>query len=405
MGGRPMLAYVLHAPFSLPILGPKRILKRVLPVQQTKTGRANFSFQSVTRSGQPWDSWSAQGRNPAMAQELVVVNLSPRSTGNRVNPTTAEFSGEHLVVRLRSHAGLLRLDHSVKQIFVLPGMVIAASIAGVTLDSAFAVRAVLGLLAVVAAASSNYVLNELLDAPFDRLHPTKRTRPAACRKINVPLAYVQWLVCAAAGFLLAYAVSWQLFACVLSLWLMGCAYNVPPVRMKDLPYLDVLAESINNPIRFCVGWYIVTSAVLPPASVLLAYWMLGGYFMALKRFSEYRQIGVESARLYRRSFVRYTEESLLVSALFYAAAAMLFFGAFIMRYRMEMIFAFPFIALLMADYFKLAFACESPVQHPEKLYRQPLLMALLAICSAVLIVTSFVHFPWLAQMFPKSGLR
>lgn len=314
--------------------------------------------------------------------------------------TNAQLKG-----RLRAHVGLLRLDHSVKQIFVLPGIVIAASIADASVNSAFALRALLGLLAVVAVASSNYVLNELLDAPFDRLHPVKCMRPAACRSINVTLGYAQWLACGAVGFLLAWAVSWQLFFAVLSLWIMGCAYNIPPLRMKDLPYLDVLSESINNPIRFCVGWYIVTSTVLPPASVLLAYWMLGGYFMALKRFSEYRQIGAESARLYRRSFMRYTEESLLVSALFYAAAAMLFFGAFIMRYRMEMIFAFPFIALLMAVYFKLAFLFDSPVQHPEKLYRQPGLMALLAACSTVLIVTSFVHFHWLAQMFPKSGLK
>lgn len=319
--------------------------------------------------------------------------------------TSTPISDARAVSRFKSHASLLRLDHSVKQIFVLPGLVIAASITGATFDSALAVRAVLGLLAVVAVASSNYVLNELLDAPFDRLHPVKCARPAARCSINIPLAYAQWLLCGLAGFLLAWAVCWQLFLCVLCLWLAGCAYNVPPARMKDLPYLDVLAESVNNPIRFCVGWYIVTSTFLPPASVLLAYWMLGGYFMALKRFSEYRQIGAESARLYRLSFVKYTEESLLVSALFYAAAAMLFFGAFIMRYRIEMIFAFPFIALLMAAYFKLAFLFDSPVQHPEKLYREPMLMTLLALCSTVLIVTSFVHLPWLVQIFPKSGVR
>jgi decaprenyl-phosphate phosphoribosyltransferase len=127
--------------------------------------------------------------------------------------------------------------------------------------------------------------------------------------------------------------------------------------------------------------------------------------MALKRFSEYRQIGMETAVLYRRSFAYYTEQSLLVSVLFYASAAMLFFGAFIMRYRIEMILAFPFIALLMAVYFRLAFEDDSPVQHPEKLYRERGLMALLVLCSAVLVVTSFVHFSWLAQMFPKSGLR
>jgi 4-hydroxybenzoate polyprenyltransferase len=221
----------------------------------------------------------------------------------------------------------------------------------------------------------------------------------------LPLAYAQWIVCGVLGFLPALAVSKQLFVCVFALWAMGCLYNIPPLRTKDVPYLDVLSESINNPIRFCVGWYIVCTAVIPPASMLIAYWMLGGYFMALKRFSEYRQIGYESAAKYRRSFLFYTEQSLLVSVLFYAATSMLFFGAFVMRYRMEMIFAFPFIALLMAVYFNLAFALDSPVQNPEKLYREPRVMMLLGVCCMVLSATSFVHLPWLAQLFPRSGVR
>ena len=307
--------------------------------------------------------------------------------------------------RLAAHFDLFRLDHSVKQIFVFPGIVVAASITGESASLALFWRAALGLLAVVATASSNYVLNELLDAPFDRAHPTKCMRPAASGIIHVPLACAQWIACGLIGFLFALAVSKMLFLCVFSLWVMGCLYNIPPVRTKDVPWLDVLSESINNPIRFCVGWYIVTSTVLPPASLLIAYWMLGGYFMALKRFSEFRQIGYQLAKLYRRSFLFYTEQSLLASVLFYAATSMLFFGAFIMRYRMEMIFAFPFIALLMAVYFNLAFSQDSPVQNPEKLYREPRVMALLGICCTVLILTSFVQIPWLAQVFPKSGVH
>jgi hypothetical protein len=34
-----------------------------------------------------------------------------------------------------------------------------------------------------------------------------------------------------------------------ALWIMGCVYNLPPVRSKDAPYLDVLSESVNNPLR------------------------------------------------------------------------------------------------------------------------------------------------------------
>lgn len=303
------------------------------------------------------------------------------------------------------YISLLRLDHSVKQVFVLPGIVIAASLTGAKPAVELLVRTILGLTAVVAVASSNYVLNEILDAPFDRLHPTKWTRPAASRCVSIPLAYLQWLFFGGVGFLLAAEVSKALLLSALSLWVMGCFYNIPPLRLKDIPYADVLSESINNPIRLCIGWYIVTTTVIPPASLLLAYWMLGAYFMTLKRFSEYRQIGCERAPRYRRSFEFYSEQGLLSCVTFYAAASMLFFGAFIMRYRMEMVFAFPFIALLMAVYFNLSFAENSPVQHPEKLYREPGLMVLFAVCCIVLVVTSFISFPWLAQLFPKSGVH
>ena len=307
--------------------------------------------------------------------------------------------------RILAHASLLRLDHSVKQIFVLPGIVIAAGLTDAPLDRGLLVRALLGVAAVMAVASSNYVLNELLDAPYDRLHPTKRMRPAACCSINVPLAYAQWLIVGAIGFALALEVSKPLFFSVLSLWIMGCLYNIPPIRTKDVPYVDVLSESVNNPIRLCVGWYIVTAIVIPPVSLLVAYWMLGAYFMALKRFSEYRQIGRDSAVKYRKSFEFYNEQSLLTSVLFYASTAMLFFGAFIMRYRMEMVFAFPFIALLMAVYFKLAFVEDSPVQNPEKLYREPRVMALLIVCCMVLIAMLYIDLPWLGRVFPRSGVH
>lgn len=303
---------------------------------------------------------------------------------------------------MSAHFSLLRLDHSVKQIFVIPGIVIAASLTDAKFSYGLMWRVLLGFLAVTVIASSNYVLNELLDAPYDRLHPTKRFRPAACRSVNVPLAYVQWLVLGIVGLLLAYPVSKGMMFSVLALWAMGCFYNIPPIRTKDIAYMDVLSESLNNPIRFCVGWYIVTATVIPPVSMLVAYWMLGAYFMALKRFSEYRQIGCESAKAYRRSFEFYTEKSLLNSVLFYAATAMLFFGAFIMRYRMEMVFAFPLIALLMAVYFDLAFEPDSAVQNPEKLFREPRLLVLLASCCVMLVVLSFINLPWLAQMFPKS---
>src|SRR6185503_10946662 len=94
---------------------------------------------------------------------------------------------------------------------------------------------------------------------------------------------------------------------LLALWIMAIVYNVPPIRAKDQPYVDVLSEAINNPLRMLAGWFIVTSATVAPASLLLSYWMIGCYFMALKRYAELVDMGDRSvAGAYRKSFAYYT---------------------------------------------------------------------------------------------------
>jgi hypothetical protein len=127
--------------------------------------------------------------------------------------------------------------------------------------------------------------------------------------------------------------------------------------------------------------------------------MIGCYFMALKRFSEYRQIGASRAGAYRNSFKWYTEESLLVSVLFYASLAMLLFGAYMMRYRIELILAFPALALLMTVYFRMSFQPDSPVQNPEKLYKQKFLMGTLALTVILMGVLQIVRIPSIEKFF------
>ena len=119
------------------------------------------------------------------------------------------------------------------------------------------------------------------------------------------------------------------------------------VRSKDVPYVDVMSEAVNNPLRMLAGWFIVGSESVAPGSLLLSYWMVGCYFMAVKRLAEYRMIGcATTAGGYRKSFRFYDEPRLLISIVFYASAAMLFFGAFVMRYKLELILAFPLAGTL-----------------------------------------------------------
>src|SRR5688572_2667231 len=305
---------------------------------------------------------------------------------------------------LRGHASIARVDHWFKNVFVLPGIVIALGTDPYVDRAGLGWRIIIGLLSICLIASSNYTLNELIDAPFDRHHPTKHRRPVPSGEVSVPLGYVQWLVLMIAGVALAWTISLSFTVSVLALWVMGCVYNIPPVRSKDLPYVDVLSEAVNNPIRMLAGWFIVTDVTVAPASLLLSYWMIGCYFMALKRFAEFRNINDPvRAASYRKSFRYFTSDRLLVSVVFYGSAAMLFFGAFCMRYRLELILAFPAIALVMALYLQVALKDNSAAQNPERLYREPALMASVVGAAAVIVLLLSVDLPIMQQIFTPTA--
>jgi len=140
----------------------------------------------------------------------------------------------------------------------------------------------------------------------------------------------------------------------------------------------------------------VTGAVIPPGSVLLAYWMGGAFLMGTKRYSEYRRIGdPELAGRYRRSFQSYSENALLLSSFFYALCSAFLIGVFLIKYRIELLLSFPFFAVLFTWYLAIALKADSAAQAPEKLYRETAFMAFAALTFGVLVLLFFVEMPFL----------
>lgn len=305
-----------------------------------------------------------------------------------------------LGTRLRAHIAIARFDHIAKNVFILPGVLIPLTVQPEHISWHLVLRILVGFIAASLVACSNYVINEVLDAPYDRFHPTKNGRPVVLGLVNIPLAYGQWILMMAAGIAIGCLISKPFVLVLAALWLMGCVYNIPPLRTKDLPYVDVLSESVNNPLRLLLGWYMVTTTLIPPVSLLASYWLVGCYFMALKRASEFRNIGDKrSAAAYRRSFMHYSEESLMVSVMFYASAAMLFFGAFIIRYRIELVLAFPLIAYVMAVYLRLSYDGGGAAENPEGLHRSFKLMAPVFVCAVVMLALLRIDIPWMENFF------
>lgn len=295
---------------------------------------------------------------------------------------------------------IARPSHWTKNVFIVPGIVLAFFFQRNAMTGTVWLDIVIGMAAACLVASSNYVLNEILDASSDAFHPEKKARPIASGRIRPPLAYAEWLCLAAAGFGLAATVNLHFSVSCAALWIMGIAYNVRPMRTKDRPYFDVLSESVNNPIRMAMGWYMTGLTTLPTISVLGAYWMFGAFLMAIKRFAEYRHIGNSlMAGHYRKSFVYYTEPRLIVSIISYATLFGMFSGVFISRYRMELLLAVPLVALAMSGYMRAAYTDDSLVQNPEHLYRNRKLFLLIVSAFLVCSTLMFIEIPGIRRFF------
>ncbi len=313
----------------------------------------------------------------------------------------------HSVVgAVRPYVQIARVDHWFKNAFMALGVLLALFYE----PQLFATQSVgvlaLAGLATCLIASSNYVLNEILDGPTDRLHPQKRHRPVPAGLVSLPIAYAEWLLLATLGLSLAIRVNPYFALSAFSLWVMGLLYNVPPFRTKEWPYVDVLSESVNNAIRLLLGWFALITLQVPPMSLVLSYWMLGAFFMATKRYAEYRHIGDKGvAAGYRKSFNYYTEERLLISMFFYATTCTLFAGVFIVRYHLELILFAPFAAGVFAYYLKIGMQRDSPVQNPEKLYKERGFFAFMVLATVLFVVLMFTRIPTMYDWFNVEQAR
>jgi 4-hydroxybenzoate polyprenyltransferase len=159
--------------------------------------------------------------------------------------------------------------------------VVALSVDRSLLKSWSWVQFFVGLMAICAIVSSNYVINEILDAPTDLFHPIKKNRPVPAGRVDLRLAYVQWIGLMLTGLGLASLVS-RLFAGTLfTLWIMGCLYNIPPGQQQRRPLSGCRfgsgQQSVADVSRLVSHRHYLVGAGFAPAQLLDDRLLLHGY--------------------------------------------------------------------------------------------------------------------------------
>lgn len=110
--------------------------------------------------------------------------------------------------------------------------------------------ALLGFIAFCFLSSSNYILNDVLDAPADRRHPFKKFRPVASGKLPIKTALLVSLLLLAGGLSIASTVGQTFFLFSITFILLQYSYSIV---LKHISVIDIIAITIGYVLRVYAG--------------------------------------------------------------------------------------------------------------------------------------------------------
>jgi decaprenyl-phosphate phosphoribosyltransferase len=189
----------------------------------------------------------------------------------------------------------LRPHQWVKNFFVLAPLVFAQEAA----DARPVLRAAVAFVIFCLVSGAVYLLNDLVDAPSDRLHPVKRHRPIAAGRLTPRRAVIALVLLLAGSLAAAAALSLVLAGVVAAYYLLNVAYSF---RFKHTPFLDVLTIAAGFILRLVGGAVAID---VPLSAWLAACTFLLAAFLALgKRKHELLALGTDKSPQ-RRVLERY----------------------------------------------------------------------------------------------------
>lgn len=158
--------------------------------------------------------------------------------------------------RARDFIVAIRVHQWIKNLIILA---VGAVMVGPNADLEKAItQLALAFTAFCLAASSIYVLNDMLDISKDRSHPVKRWRPIASGRLSLPLLWAMLAVAMPSSVMLGWQVGPQVTALVLAYLAINVGYCV---KFKHVPQLDVVCVASGFTIRALTGAFAVGRTV------------------------------------------------------------------------------------------------------------------------------------------------
>jgi len=170
------------------------------------------------------------------------------------------------------------------------------------------------------ASSAIYIFNDIADAPFDRLHPIKKFRPIAAKRLPILVAIATMGGFALLALLLARELNNLFFLSVSTYLSLQALYSL---GLKNLPIIDILIIAAGFILRVYGGAFVIDAHL--SVWFLLCVISVALFLASGKRRAE---LGAISKGSTRKSLTKYTKELLNSYVTMFGSAAWLSWALF-----------------------------------------------------------------------------
>lgn len=177
------------------------------------------------------------------------------------------------------------------------------------------------------ASSACYIVNDVVDAPGDRLHPRKRGRPIASGAVSPPQGLaLAGVLLLAAGAMLAWIAPGPRWWLGIIAFIYAANTMLYSIHLKKHVITDVMSLSLGFVLRVLGG---CAAAAVAPSTWLLNCTLFIAMFLAFgKRLGERRTLG-EDAAAARSVQAVYTDELLRMAVVVTAVATLVTYAGYV----------------------------------------------------------------------------
>lgn len=243
----------------------------------------------------------------------------------------------------------MRIRQWVKNIFVLSPLLFSKHL----FDPQYVFHAVAGFFLFSLIASAVYILNDIVDAATDRLHPVKRTRPIASGAFPPSTAGVFIGVLVPIVLVLAWLLHQQFALVLLAYFLLNVVYSY---SLKKAVIIDVMTIAASFVLRIVAGAVVIN---VPISEWLLICTSLLALFLGFSKRRHEITILVDDAHVHRPVLMEYSTyfldqmislvtASTLICYILYTVA-----DETVAKFGKELIYTVPFVLYGLFRYYYL----------------------------------------------------